>query len=468
VAVVSTVSRDLVVLSGFRRELYGCLTGRGDELFELAEAVLCTDGPVKTLVELALAPEHRRGHGALYAGLNQGVVDVARLRWSLAALPLPRAADGRIVLAADVTPWLRPDAVTSPQRLFCHTYGRGRGKAEMIPGWPYSVIAALERGATSWTAVLDAQRLGPDDDVAETTAAQVRGLVERLTGSGQRGPGDPDIWLVLDAGYDLARLTYLLTGLPVTVLGRLRSDRVFYRPAPPRLPGKPGPTVKHGDVFAFTDPATWHDPDHETTTATTRYGHATATAWGHLHPRLTRRAAWADHNDTLPVLPGTVIRLQVDHLPGDRHPKPLWLWYSTTTQTDTQIDLLWQAYLRRFDLEHTFRLWKQTLGWTAPKLRNPEAADRWTWLIIAVHTQLRLARPLATDLRRPWERPAPPSRLTPARVRRGFRNLRPKTPLPASAPKPTKPGPGRPPGSKNQKPAPRHNPGKTTNPTPQG
>jgi hypothetical protein len=27
---------------------------------------LCTDGPVKTLVDLALAPEHRRGHGALY------------------------------------------------------------------------------------------------------------------------------------------------------------------------------------------------------------------------------------------------------------------------------------------------------------------------------------------------------------------------------------------------------------------
>ena len=26
---------------------------------------------------------------------------------------------------------------------------------------------------------------------------------------------------------------------------------------------------------------------------------------------------------------------------------------------------------------------KQTLGWTAPKLRSPEAADRWTWLIIA-------------------------------------------------------------------------------------
>jgi hypothetical protein len=33
--------------------------------FELTNAPLCADGPVKILVDLALAPEHRRGHGAL-------------------------------------------------------------------------------------------------------------------------------------------------------------------------------------------------------------------------------------------------------------------------------------------------------------------------------------------------------------------------------------------------------------------
>ena len=54
-----------------------------------------------------------------------------------------------------------------------------------------------------------------------------------------------------------------------------------------------------------------------------------------------------------------------------------------------------------------------------------------------------------------------PDRLTPARVRRGFRNIRPKTTQPAGAPKPAKPGPGRPPGSKNHHPAPSHDVGKT-------
>ena len=121
----------------------------------------------------------------------------------------------------------------------------------------------------------------------------------------------------------------------------------------------------------------------------------------------------------------------------------------------------WQAYLRRFDLEHTIRFTKQTLGWSHPKLRCPAAADRWTWLVLAAHTQLRLARPLAADLRLPWEKPLPTERLTPARVRRGFRCLRAKTPSPASAPKPAHPGPGRPPGVKNRHRAPRYDVGKT-------
>ena len=64
----------------------------------------------------------------------------------------------------DVSPWLRPDAPASAERLFCHVHGRAKNNAQLIPGWPYSFVAALETGRTSWTAVLDAVRLGPADD----------------------------------------------------------------------------------------------------------------------------------------------------------------------------------------------------------------------------------------------------------------------------------------------------------------
>ena len=67
-------------LAAFRRELYRCFTARADALFEVADAVLCAEGPVKTLAGLSLAPEHRRGHGALYDAVNCGKIAIGRLR----------------------------------------------------------------------------------------------------------------------------------------------------------------------------------------------------------------------------------------------------------------------------------------------------------------------------------------------------------------------------------------------------
>jgi hypothetical protein len=230
---------------------------------------------------------------------------------------------------------------------------------------------------------------------------------------------------------------------------------------PRRSTPRGGQPRKHGGVLTFSKPDSWHTPDRATVCDTTHYGTAEALAWDRMHPRLQARGPWLDHEGELPLIHGTLIRLKVDHLPGDRDAKPVWLLSSRTSMTGEDIDLRWQAFLRRFDLEHTFRLFKQTLGWTVPKVRDPHTADLWTWLIIAAHTQLRLARPLAEDLRRPWERPAEPRRLTPARVRRGFRHLRAKTTRSASVPKLTRPGPGRPPGSQNRRPTPRYEPGKT-------
>lgn len=156
------------------------------------------------------------------------------------------------------------------------------------------------------------------------------------------------------------------------------------------------------------------------------------------------------------MIESTVIRLDVGRLPSGAIPKPIWLWHSVVDLDAAEVEVLWQVFLRRFDIEHTFRMLKQTLGWACPQLRNPAAADRWTWLLLATYTQLRLARNLTVDLKHPWEKRVAPQRLTPARVRRGFRHLRRKVACPARAPKPSRPGPGRPAGHGNQRPAPRY------------
>ncbi len=86
------------------------------------------------------------------------------------------------------------------------------------------------------------------------------------------------------------------------------------------------------------------------------------------------------------------------------------------------------------------------LNWTTPQSRTPEQADRWTWLLAAAYTQLRLAHAAVTDRRLPWQRPQEPARFTPARVQRSFSTLLLALGTPADAPKPCGRSPGRPQG----------------------
>jgi hypothetical protein len=201
---------------------------------------------------------------------------------------------------------------------------------------------------------------------------------------------------------------------------------------------------RHGKKFALPDPETWPEPAHEHRCTTEDYGEVCVRAWPGLHPK-TRRIAERYGCERAPVVRGTVVLVEVGKLPREtRKPKELWLWFSGEGEPD--LDLLWRAYVRRFDLEHTIRFLKQTLGWTAPRVRHPEQADRWTWLVIAAYAQLRLARSCAEDRRLPWERPQIERRLTPCRALRGFAALLAAVGTPAREPKPCGRSPGRPKG----------------------
>ena len=455
----------LGVLAGFRRELYWSLTRRPDALFGVCDAVLCGPGRVTDLARLSLVPEFGRGHGALYDGLNAGHVGVARLRRALAGLPLPAWRDGRVRLAVDVSSWLRPDAVTSPERLLCHVPGRGKDAGRVVPGWPYSFVAALGPGASSWAVLLDAVRLGPDDDECAVTAAQLREVFARLEAAGHWAPGDPPVIIAMDAGYNATRLAHLLAGLPVVVVARVRSDRVYWRVPPPKARGVCGRHARHGAPVRCADPAT-QDGAAVEQDGQARHGPVAVTAWHRVHQAVHRHTAgfedWPEDRE-LPVIEGTLIRLSAGaQVPGAPEPEPMWLWASDPDPGDAGVRVLWQACLRRFDIEHTFRFIKQQLGWTRPLLRGPAAADRWTWLIICAYAQLWLARGLAAVTRLPWQPPQPAAAMTPGRVRAGFPRARQAAGTPARTPKPAAPGPGRPKGSKNKHKAPRHRPGKTT------
>lgn len=176
-------------------------------------------------------------------------------------------------------------------------------------------------------------------------------------------------------------------------------------------------------------------------------------AWEGLHQALDRSGRWRDYprDEPLPVVKGTVIQVTVERLPDGRKPlKDLWLWHCGPAEAD--VDLLRKAYLRRFDQEHFHRFCKVYLGLGVARLASAEATGRWAALVMATHTQLRLASVLVDDLRRPWhKRPEPGQVLSPYRVRLGFRRLRTQlgTPRWDGERYPARP-PGRPRGSKNR------------------
>ena len=425
-------------LIAFREEFHGCLTGWGDALFELTDAVLCSPAPVGSVPSLSLEPVFRRSHGSVYKALARGRLDDQRLRQLLVAA---RPAEWPPVFAVDASTWDRCDAETSPERGFYYSASKHSAGQPIVAGWSYQWITQLDWAPDSWTAPLDAMRIAPSADATTATIEQVRRLVGLLGDD-----GDVPMF-VFDAGYDPIALGAGLAGTRAQVLVRISSGRVFHPDPAPRPAGTIGRPRRHGARFALSDPDTWPEPDAELVTRDARYGNVHVQAWHGLHPKLHGRGRWAG-GDAPPIVRGTVIRVEVEHLPKPtaRAVKTLWLWWSGPGQPD--LDLARRAYLRRFDIEHTYRFAKSTLGWTTPALRTPDQADRWTWLVVVAYTQLRIARGLVEDMRLPWERPQAPSLLTPARVRRGFRLLRATIGTPAHPPKSDTPGPGRPRGTR--------------------
>jgi DDE superfamily endonuclease len=504
--------RALERLREFRSRLYGCLMRRADALFELTDAVLCADHAVTSLVQLCLEAEFTRGHGALYDALSAGRINDERL-FSLLASELPQAVDGpealawiaehdmidhrllekalaglppddaaqvrdacarwsRLRFAVDATAYPRPDAWCSPGREHVHNGAcHCRGSSKTAPGWEYQFTAAVGHLRTAWAALTDVARTTPATRTAQTVA-QVRNVLRRLRASGHCGAVP---LFVFDAGYSAAALADGLLGCPAHILVRLAAGSVFYCEAT-RWPGKNGRPARQGPAVHCLEPEDFAaaaaagsgprgrkkplppnpEPDEELTLpGTPLYGTVRAKAWHEVHPLIHGDRGWFAGRDHLPALPGTLIHITVEKLPDGRDPhRAMWLWHAGPGPLS--LDELWRAYLARFDIEHAIRTLKGTLGLTAAKVRDPGQADRWVRILMAAHAQLLLARPLAADLRRPWEKQPDPSRpLAPGRVRRGFRNIRAGLGTPARVAKPSRPGPGRPKGS-SKGPAPRH------------
>jgi hypothetical protein len=375
-------------LTAWRSAQYAAFGSRRDALFDLCDALLAT-GPVPSPAHLSLQPAHRRGGGSLYSALASGQLCEPTLRALLAAPPL---AGGEAIYTVDASMWMRlhaGDAETSPGRGVYYHPSRHSAGQPVVAGWAYQWVAQLGFAPDSWTAPMDVRRLQPHEHVNTVAAEQIRALLQRLP------PDGPLPWFVFDAGYDSVQLAQALAGARAAILVRLRAGRsCSAEPSSPPATGRPR---RHGHTFDCSDAATWPPPTAELRTQDSRYGHVHVRAWAGLHPK-TQEHTTRGTRRPRPLVRGALLLVEVSRLPQPTQPpKPLWLWWQLPGDDAglvvPDLDRAWRAYVRRFDLEHTFRFLKQTLNWTLPRVRHRAQADRWTWLVVLAYTHLRLARP---------------------------------------------------------------------------
>jgi hypothetical protein len=408
---------DCTRLAQFRRDLYACCTRAGAALFDLSDAVL-TDPIARSFVEFSQAASFQRRWPSLYAALKDGRIDRAALRRTFVALLPPTPPRQRLLLGLDTSSIRRPDALTSPDRTLVYWPNLPRDATPVAPGWSFSALVVLPQPVSSWTYILDHQRVPSSETAVSVGAEQLQSVLPLL-------PTRP--LLLLDRHYSQDPWLLATAELPLDQLIRARADQVLYRPPPPRT-GKQGAPRKDGARFKGTDPSTHGQPEASWSGNDSAGKPLTVRCWSELHRRGARH------------LSITAIQIVREQAPNTkREPREAWFWWLGSELPP--LAELASYYPHRFGQEHGYRFDKQELLWAAPLVRTPEQMQRWTDVVAMVRNELVLARPLVEADRRPWE--ARTRAATPQQVRRAMGRLIAQVGTPCPAPQVRGKSPGR-------------------------
>ncbi len=278
-------------------------------------------------------------------------------------------------------------------------------------GWKYSTVTVLPEKPSSWTYIVDQQRIPSDKTDIQVAWEQIKEIVPKLS---------KRLLILLDRGYVSMWLWCQLSAMAVDALGRLKSNQCFYKPAPPHT-GKKGAPCKDGAKLKLDNPSTQSNPD-EIYDVTDEKGNAVSIrCWKHMH---VKEARWLDL---------TIIQVIRPHAKAlERDPRTSWFVYIGQDPHDgiAQIALL---YCLRFGQEHGYRFDKQALLWTEPHVQTPEQFDLWSHIVAIVHNHVVIARDFIEVELRPWENKQ--REHTPQQVRRGLAKFLSLLGTPARPPK---------------------------------
>jgi len=449
-------------LARFRHGLYHCFERAGDALMNINDALLC-DVSARSFVELSLSPFFVRRWPSLYGGLKDAMIDRAALQKLFAAQVTPPAPGQRLVLGVDASSIARPQSPTARDRTYVHACSLPEGSKPVVAGWQYSTLSVLPETSGSWTYVLDNQRIASEQTQGQIAAKQLESVLPLL-------PVRP--LLLADGYYGSQTFLRQTQGLACDKLLRLASNRVLYRPAPPKT-GRRGAPKKDGVRFACGQPQTHGAPDQQWSgmgqdkhckdkhckdkhckDKHCKDKHCKDKHCKDKHckdkphkdkphkdkPHL-EVACWQDlHFQEVRDVTVCVLRVTRPLAAGSKR-DPRVSWFVFCGQALPPLSEIAALYRRRYSLEHSYRVDKQDLLWATPRLRTPEAFEHWTNLVSSVRNQLFLARPLVAAARQPWESRS--RAVTPQQVRRAAGQILVMLGTPAGVPQVRGKSPGR-------------------------
>src|SRR2546421_7103770 len=403
---------NLNTLNDFRHGIYHCFGHAKDALFNLVDA-LSSEAAASSFPELSFSPFFERTWASLYEALEDGQIDAERLRQVFVDFaPLPAA--GEIVfLGVDTSNLYRPEAETAEDRTLVPMANVPKHTHVASPGWVMSHVVLLPKQAGQGTFILDTARVASTERATEVAARQLRAVVALLVARGLHPIIIGDRW------YACAPFLTRLADVQACSLLRVKSNRVFYRPAPARLPGQLGASRKDGDRFQCQDESSHGQPDETWEGLDTKGARIEVRCWNDLHLRTAR---W------LEVSVIQIIRYGASGKARD--PKISWfVWKGECCAPLAEISA---TYRLRYSHEHGYRFDKQELLWDEPRLSTPQRTERWTHIVACAHNLLVLARPLTEGGYRPWETRSWVPTL--AQVRRAMPTLLQQLGTPARAP----------------------------------
>ena len=409
------------ILERVRQQMYGCLERSKDALFNLCDALL-SEPQARSLPELSLSVFFERRWPSVYEALQDGRIDIERLRTVFVqALLEDKAPDEPVWIGLDSSSMERREAKSSRDRGMIYLPNLPHATTPVSVGWQFSTLMLLPDQPSSWVGILDQRRIGTEQTAIEVGIAQLRAVLPLIKRT---------VIVLADRWYAGARVVQACRELNCAALIHIRRHRKLYRAAPART-GKPGAPCKHGPLFQGTRPETHGPADAE---------------WEGVdeHGKRVQVSCWKGlHFQEAPQVEVWVIRVQREGARGTKR-DPHESWFIWTGKEELSLEQVRPCYRKRFSQEHGYRFLKQNLLWVQAHLRTPEQMERWSWIVACACNQLLLCQHRAQAVLRPWESRQRPA--TPQQVRRAMPRILQQLGTPALPPKPRGKSPGWPKG----------------------